>query len=296
MSTGATTYVCRYCRLPSDGAATSCPNCGAPIDIRDRVSESGWEEQPPIRDMARIQFGDSTCQIQGTIVPSADMGLVEPDRVYFAHHVLLWLEPSVTMSPMPMKGAWNRAFAGMPLVMMQAVGPGHLAVSQDSPGEVVAVPLPPGGEMDVREHRFLVATGNIAYDWFNPGIWYSTGSDSSETHYPLGMYLDRFRADGGPGLLLLHASGNVFIRDLAPGQTICIQPSALLYKDPTVGMQLHLEYPSGASYGFAGYQTRTVWLRMWGPGRVAVQSVFERPESGNRVTNSSPATRTNWGG
>ena len=110
------------------------------------------------------------------------------------------------------------------------------------------------------------------------------------------MFLDRFRADGGPGLLLLHAPGNMFVRDLAPGQTICIQPSALLYKDPTVGMQLHLEYPSGASYSFGGYQTRTVWLRMWGPGRVAVQSVFERPEAGNRVTNSSPATRTNWGG
>ena len=31
-----------------------------------------------------------------------------------------------------------------------------------------------------------------------------------------------------------------------------------------------------------GYTSRTAWLRMWGPGRVAVQSVFERPENASR--------------
>ena len=49
------------------------------------------------------------------------------------------------------------------------------------------------------------------------------------------MYVDVSRAASGPGLLLLHSPGNTFIRDLAPGETICIQPSALLYKDPSVG-------------------------------------------------------------
>lgn len=295
MSATTGTYVCRYCRLASDASAVSCPHCGAPVNVTERMSDSGWEEQPPIRDLARIQLGRSSCQIEGTNVPVTDMALAPGDSVYFSHHVLLWTEPSVVLGAMPMAGAWNRMYAGMPLVMMQAGGPGHVALSADHAGETVAVPLQHGQEVDVREHRFMVATGNVAYDWFQSGVWITTGSgDDRETHYPLGRYLDRFRAEGGPGLLVLHGPGNTFVRDLAYGQVICIQPGALLYKDPTVGMQLHLEYPGGSS-GWGRYTSRTAWLRMWGPGRVAVQSVFERPETAANITGHSPASEQRWG-
>ena len=36
------TYVCRYCRQPSDPTQPTCPLCGAPVDIRSSVSDSGW--------------------------------------------------------------------------------------------------------------------------------------------------------------------------------------------------------------------------------------------------------------
>jgi uncharacterized protein (AIM24 family) len=231
--------------------------------------------------------------VAGKYTPVADMQLDGNDSVYFSHHVLLHVEPSVTLNAMTMKGGWNRVYAGMPLVMMQATGPGHIAFSHDDPGETVAIPLQHGQAVDVREHRFLVATGNVAYDWFQSGVWFTTGSgDDTEWHYPLGQFMDRFHAEGGPGLLLIHSPGNVFIRDLQPGQTICVQPSAVVYKDPSVGMQLHLEYPAGGMFGM--FTSRTVWLRMWGPGRVCIQSVFEPPESGNNISNSSPATTQRW--
>jgi uncharacterized protein (AIM24 family) len=261
------------------------------------ASESGWEEQPPIRDMARIQFGQSSCQIEGSYVPAADFNLSGPEWVYFSHHTVLWTEPSVKMEAMPMRGGWNRARAGLPLVMLQASGPGHLALSDDAPGEIVALPLQPGQAAWVREHRFLAATGNVGYDWQQSGIWFVTGTgDEAETHYPLGYNIDTFHADGGPGLLLLHSPGNTFIRDLREGETICIQPTALLYKDPSVGMQLHLEYPNqgGVIWSHNRYSYRQVWLRMWGPGRVAVQSVFDRPEASELISNHSPATVTRW--
>jgi uncharacterized protein (AIM24 family) len=297
-TTGAQTYTCPYCRLPSDASGSSCPNCGAPVDVTAAVSTSGWQEQPPIKDMARIQFGQSSCQIEGTYVPSADFKLAGQtgDWIYFSHHHVLWTEPTVQMQPMSMAGGWNRMRAGLPLVMLTASGPGHIALSDDAPGELVAIPLQPGQAVWVREHRFLTATGNVAYTWDQSGIWIVTGSgDDRETHYPLGMYIDYFQAQETPGLLLLHSPGNTFIRDLAPGETICIQPSSLLYKDPTVGMQLHIEYPRAAGLSFSGrYSYRQLWLRMWGPGRVAVQSVFERPESSNQITSHSPATTTAW--
>jgi uncharacterized protein (AIM24 family) len=295
-TTETSTYTCRFCRLPSDATATACPNCGAPVDVTAAVSTSGWQEQPPIRDMARIQFGQSTCQIEGTYVPSADFKLTGDDWIYFCHHHVLWTEPTVQMQPTAMAGGWNRVRAGLPLVMLEARGPGHIALSDDAPGEVVAIPLQHGQGLWVREHRFLAASGNITYSWQQSGIWIVTGSgDDRETHYPLGMYLDLFQAQAGPGLLLLHSPGNTFIRDLAQGETICIQPTALLYKDPSVGMQLHIEYPRAGGLSLSNrYSYRQVWLRLWGPGRLAVQSVFERPESSNQITSHSPATTTAW--
>jgi uncharacterized protein (AIM24 family) len=294
--TGAN-YVCRFCRQPSDPSGVSCPNCGAPVDLRDVVSESGWQEQPAIRDMARIQFGTSTAQIEGIYVPVVDFNLQPPGWVYFSHHSLLWAEPTVQMQAMPMKGGWKRMRAGLPLVMMQASGPGHLALSDDAPGEVVALPLGVGQGIQVREHRFLAATGSVKYDWQQSGIWFTTGTgDDTEYHYPFGMYVDNFHAEESPGLLLLHSPGNSFIRDLQAGETICIQPSSLLYKDLTVGMALHLEYPraSGLNWG-RSYQYRQVWLRLWGPGRVAVQSVFERPEGSEPISGTCPgSTHYRW--
>jgi hypothetical protein len=63
-------------------------------------------------------------------------------------------------------------------------------------------------------------------------------------------------------------------------------------------MQLHLEYPNAGQMIWSGYSRsysyRQVWLRMWGPGRVAVQSVFSPPEGSELITNSSPATIARW--
>jgi uncharacterized protein (AIM24 family) len=247
--------------------------------------------------MARIQFGQSTCQIEGSYVPAADFNLRGSEWIFFSHHTLLWAEPTVNMQAMPMSGGWNRVRAGLPLVMMQAGASGHVALSEDAPGEIVAIPLAPGRAAWVREHRFLAATGNIEYSWQQVPIWFTTGTgDDTEYHYPLGLYGDTFRVRDTPGLLLLHSPGNTFIRDLAAGDTICVQPSALLYKDPGVGMQLHLEYPNqgGMVWGYSRYSYRSVWLRMWGPGRVAVQSVFEQEESSEMITGSSPASVTRW--
>jgi uncharacterized protein (AIM24 family)/DNA-directed RNA polymerase subunit RPC12/RpoP len=219
MSTPTATYTCPYCRIPSDGSGGTCPHCGAPVDVRERVS-----------DMARIHFSRSTCQIIGKYVPVAEMNLHDDDWVYFSHHVLLHTDPQVRLDTMRMAGGWNRMLAGMPLIMMTARGPGHIAFSADHPGETLAVPLQHNQAVDVVEHRFLVATGNVTYQWENSGVWFSTQKgDDQEYHYPLGQTMDRYWAQGGPGLLLLHAPGNTFIRDLAPGERILIQPSGLIW-------------------------------------------------------------------
>ena len=290
-------YICRYCRQPSDPSQPTCPLCGAPVDIKSVVSDSGWVEQPAIRDMARIQFGQSHVQISGTRVPTAEFTLAPQDWIYFSHHMLLWSEPQTRLDSMRMKGGWSRQLAGMPLIMMQAAGPGHLALSDNHPGEVVALPLHHGQGMWVREHRFLCATGNVTYDWNQNHVWFTTGTgDDKEWHHPMGQYGDTFSAGGGPGLLLLHSPGNTFIRDLQHGESLLIQPSSLLYKDQSVRMHLHLEYPRNLGFSFWGnLDYRSIWVRLYGPGRVAVQSVYSPAEECEPITDYSyGTTRHRW--
>ncbi|HXO21971.1 MAG TPA: AIM24 family protein [Thermoanaerobaculia bacterium] len=289
-------YTCPWCGLASQGTDLSCRACGATVDVRAIVTRSGWAELPGRKDMAKLQFGHSSCQIEGTYVPVADMNLAREDSVYFAHHVLLWKDPQVAVTAMPLKGAWKRLMAGMPLIMTQAQGPGHIAFSRDAPGELIALPLQPGQTIDVREHLFMVATGAVTYDWSQSGIWFSTREgNETETHYPMGMFLDRFTSPQVPGLLLLHAAGNVFVRHLAEGQTILVKPTAFLFKDTTVRMQLHVERPAGTWRSWRSWGDRYLWLRLWGPGRVAIQSAFEPLEdNGRTIVSHSGATEHQW--
>ena len=306
---------CTNCGAPATEDQKFCRSCGNPIKKPSqavspprepappqqpapvpRTTASGWTELPPRKDMTKLQAGNSSCQIEGVYVPVADMNLAAGDSVYFTHHVLLWKDPQVVIGTMPLKGAWKRVFAGLPLIMTQATGPGHVAFSKDDPGELIPVPLHPGQSVDVREHLLLVATASVTYDWFSTGIWFKTkNGDDTETHYPVGFFMDRFTASNIPGLLLLHAGGNVFVRTLAAGETILVKPSALVFKDPNVSMQLHFEHPATPFLLWGSWGNRYLWLRLMGPGRVAIQSVFERIEGESRnIVQWSNATATQW--
>jgi uncharacterized protein (AIM24 family) len=274
----------------------SCPGCGGKASEMAMSTHSGWLQLPGRKDMAKLQFGQSTCQIEGLYVPVADMQLAAGDSVYFAHHVLLWKDPATTITTMPLKGAWKRMFAGLPLIMTQAQGPGHIAFSRDAPGELIAVPIHPGQSVDVREHLFLTATGNVVYDWFNTNVWFQTrNGDDTETHYPVGQFMDRFSGTAQPGLLLLHAGGNVFVRHLAAGESLLVKPTALIFKDPQVQMHLHFEHPQVGFLSWGSWSNRYLWLRVIGPGRVAVQSAFEHIEGEARsIQSASYATEMRW--
>ena len=94
----------------------------------------------------------------------------------------------------------------------------------------------------------------------------------------------------------MHAPGNTFVRDLQQGESLLIQPSALLYRDVTVRPSLHLEYPRnmGFAFGHDRWSYRSIWARLFGPGRVAVQPIYERPENTEVITNASYATTHHW--
>ena len=107
MADTSTTYSCPYCRTTSEGAGTTCPNCGAPVDVARRTT-SGWTELPAIPDMTRVQFGQSSAQIMGKVVPAADVRLARRRGGLLSSHNLLWQEPGVQVTDMSLRGGWDR--------------------------------------------------------------------------------------------------------------------------------------------------------------------------------------------
>jgi uncharacterized protein (AIM24 family) len=163
-------------------------------------------------------------------------------------------------------------------------------------GEVVALPLQHNQQVWVREHRFLAATGAVRYDWQPNDVWFETGDDQNdrEVHYPMGQFGDIFGAHDGPGLLLLHSPGNTFIRDLRPDQSLLVQPTSLLYRDLSVRLSLHLEYPRSMGFWSNRVDYRSIWVRVHGPGRVAVQSIYAPEEEAEIIRRHSHATTHHW--
>jgi uncharacterized protein (AIM24 family) len=228
--------------------------------------------------------------------------------VFFAHYNLLWQEPGVNVTNMPLRDGWKRMRGDLPVIMLQAEGPGTISFCHDSPGEMQAIPLPQGAAVDVREHQLVAATLGTAYDWYDSGIWFSTrgnpnaGSqmggagvlkmgmdmagvggggraerrdDEITYHYPAGMHVDRFSATDKPGCVLVQSGGNGFLRELGEGESILVKPPALLWKDITVAMQMHVEFPKAGKKFWKAWGNRYLWLRLWGPGRIALQSSYD---------------------
>jgi uncharacterized protein (AIM24 family) len=255
---------CQWCQGINEKIALSCQFCGASLDLENLVSESGWREAPRLRNMTEFHFSNSTCQVEGEVVPVAEVNLARGDAIYFEHHVLLWKDPAVVMTVMQMQGGTKRMLAGMPFIISIAQGPGRVAFSRDATGELVVLPLHPGMELDVREHAFLLGSHNIAYSFIRiKGL-------RNILFGGQGMFMDRFITQNASGLLILHGYGNVFERTLKPGETILLEPGAFLYKDSSVQMDVQTQQLTSGLFGGNNMNL----AKMTGPGRVGIQSMY----------------------
>jgi uncharacterized protein (AIM24 family) len=256
--------VCDWCGGQSPPGAVNCVSCGAQLNIKNLVSDSGWRETPRLKDMSELHFGSSTCQVEGELVPVAEITLGGGDSIFFEHHVMLWKDEAVRMEVMPLQGGIKRALAGMPFIISVASGQGRIAFSRDAAGELVVMPLHPGTELDVREHAFLLCSHTIDYSYTRvQGL-------RNILFGGQGMFMDRFVAKDKPGLLLLHGCGNVFERRLAAGESILLEPGAFLYKEASVTMQVETQKLTSGFFGGVGMSL----ARMTGPGRLGIQSMY----------------------
>ena len=272
------------------------------------VTDSGWRQAPRLRDLTEVAFGESIVQIDGTVVPVAEAHLAPGQSVFFEHHAMLWKDGQVAMSVMDAPGGAKRMMSDLPFVLSVATGPGRVSCSRDAPGEIVVLPIDAGVELDIREHAMLMATSSLGYSFEKlPGLKATLVTGS-------GMYMDRFTATGGPGLLLLHGFGNVSERLARAGRDDRGRARGL-YKDSSVNLspttyKLEPEGTSAATQSVKGLAGRGMaglraakalrkegiqglfsgdalaqagavltgpgitLMKMTGPGRVGVQSMY----------------------
>jgi uncharacterized protein (AIM24 family) len=268
---------CPWCSTLFESTLTSCPRCGASADIQAVADADGWVEAPGIKDMAELQLGKSTAQIEGVHVPVVDIRLADGEEVYAHHDKLLWYEGGIKLGN---KKVGDNLFHKTRVVT--ATGPGRIAFSDNLPGELIAIPLDHGDTVSVQAHHLLLATGNVDYDNKNTNLWYQTVEEKQtadgtereyETHYPAMPFKEDFSTtDRQPGLLMVHAKGNVFVRELGHGEKIDVAGHSLVaWKGPQHKLRLD-KHSGGLKNLFGNHSSWYITTRLEGPGRVWIQS------------------------
>jgi uncharacterized protein (AIM24 family) len=208
-------------------------------------------------------FGGVTYHIDGELVPVLTVD-VSRTPVYFEHHILLWKHPTVQIGLKPMSGVLKRMVAGMQVFVTEARGAGMIAFSRDGPGHIVPIHLAQGRELEVREHQFLAATDAIDYSFTRvKGV-------ANMLFGGTGFFIDKFHSHRGDGILWLHGYGNVFDKELGPGETIDVEPGGWLYKEPGVKMETVIDRLTS---GIFGASMNLIVNRFTGPGHIGIQSM-----------------------
>lgn len=231
-----------------------------------KISDSHRSEPP---QLLPTTVGDGRApgvyyRIEGELVPVLHIRLDGSVPVFFEHHVMLWKDPALAIG-VKGKGALKRMIAGMQLLLTEARGPGQVAFSLDGAGHVFPLHLPPGAVIEVREHQYLAATGNLEYGFARQkGI-------KNMMFGSTGFSVDRFAATQSEGVVWLHGYGNVFEKVLAPGEQIDVEPGSWVYRDESVRMDPQVY---GLRTGILGGTGNLVFNRFTGPGRVGIQSMY----------------------
>jgi uncharacterized protein (AIM24 family) len=225
-------------------------------------------------------------RLEGELVPALHMALDGQVPVYFEHHVLLWKNPSLQIGLHPLKkGLKRRMLGGMPLLLLEAQSAGELAFSRDAPGHIAALHLQPGHGIVVREHQFLAATANVQYD-------YSRIKGFANMMYGGGFWVDEFFAADQEGVVWVHGYGNVFEKQLEPGETIDIEPGGWLFRDHAVSMSQEVY---GFKTGLMSGGGSLVFNRFTGPGRVGLQSAYFHPPGEEGTGNTAQQNQSGGG-
>jgi uncharacterized protein (TIGR00266 family) len=210
-------------------------------------------------------------RIQGTTMPVLEVQLEPNESVFSESGELSWMSASIQMATHTQMGGGGGLFgvlkrvAGGGSIFMTEYRalqyPGEVAFATKVPGHIVPIELTPGQEFMVHRHGFLCATPQVTIgvgfqQSFGAGIF---GGD--------GFLLQRV---GGYGTAWLELSGELIVKDLAPGEVLRVHPGHVGAFQSTVGFQITM-VPGIRNMIFGG--DGLFLAVMQGPGRVWLQTL-----------------------
>ena len=210
-------------------------------------------------------------RIVGTTMPVLEFALDHNDAVISEAGELSWMSASIQMTTHTQHaggggffGAIKRVAGGGTLFMTEyrAYGaPGEVAFATRVPGQILPVPVGNGYEYLIHRHGFLCATAGIE---LGVGFQQSLGAGIFGGD---GFLLQKV---SGQGTAWLELSGEVVIKDLAPGETLRVHPGHVGAFQSSVGFQI-TRVPGIRNMIFGG--DGIFLAALTGPGRVWLQTL-----------------------
>jgi len=210
-------------------------------------------------------------RILGTTMPVLEVDLDPNESVFSESGELSWMTASIQMMTHTQAGGGGGLFGVLKRVAgggsifmteyMAVQYPGSVSFATKVPGHIVPVELSQGAEYLVHRHGFLCATPQVTIgvgfqQWLGAGIF---GGD--------GFLLQRV---GGYGTAWLELSGELIVKDLAPGEMLRVHPGHVGAFQAGVGFQITM-VPGIKNMIFGGDGLFLAVLT--GPGRVWLQTL-----------------------
>jgi uncharacterized protein (TIGR00266 family) len=210
-------------------------------------------------------------RIQGTTMPVLDVLLDPNESVYSESGELSWMTGSIQMQTHTQLGGGGGLFgvlkrvAGGGSIFMteyRAIQyPGEVSFATKVPGHIVPVELGNGPEYLVHRHGFLCATPQVT---IGVGFQQSLGAGIFGGD---GFLLQKV---GGYGTAWLELSGELIVKNLAPGETLRVHPGHVGAFQSSVGFQITM-VPGIRNMIFGGDGLFLAVLT--GPGAVWLQTL-----------------------
>lgn len=234
-------------------------------------------------------------KIQGTTMPVLDVQLDPNESVFSESGELSWMTASIQMTTHTQMGggggifgALKRVVGGGSLFMTEyrAYGaPGVVSFATKMPGHIAPVEITPGVEYMVHRHGFLCAT---------PGVTLGVGFQQSLGAGIFGGDGFILQRVGGQGTAWLELSGELIVKNLAPGEVLRVHPGHVGAFQSSVAFQITM-VPGLKNAIFGGdglflavlQGPGTVWLQTLPISRLAHQISEYLPRQNNQQVGSA---------
>jgi uncharacterized protein (TIGR00266 family) len=210
-------------------------------------------------------------RIQGTTMPVLDVLLDPNESVYSESGELSWMTGSIQMMTHTQMGGGGGLFgvlkrvAGGGSIFMTEYRamqyPGEVSFATKVPGHIVPVELGQGPEYMVHRHGFLCATPQVT---IGVGFQQSLGAGIFGGD---GFLLQKV---GGQGTAWLELSGEMIVKNLAPGETLRVHPGHVGAFQTSVAFQITM-VPGIKNMIFGGDGLFLAVLT--GPGQIWLQTL-----------------------